>query len=88
MIKAHLEPTEEGLDSFKETRYCINKSKEYLEREKKEEFLNKLCFEYSLAKINKEKYLSTHSESTEESFLSPQDSTLDFVSLLIISSCQ
>lgn len=55
MIKTQFEATEEGLDTIKETRYCINKSKEYIEKEKKELFLNKLCFEYSLSKVNKEK---------------------------------
>jgi hypothetical protein len=35
MMKPHFEASDEGLDSIKETKYCINKSKEYIEKEKK-----------------------------------------------------
>lgn len=54
-MKQQLVPIEEQLDSLKETKYCINTSREFFEKEKKEEFQNKLCFTYSLNKINKEK---------------------------------
>ncbi len=30
MLKTRLEPTEEGLDSMKETKFCISKSREFI----------------------------------------------------------
>jgi hypothetical protein len=47
------EPISEGLDSIKETKFCISQSREHAEMEKKEEFLNKFTLRFSLAKINK-----------------------------------
>jgi hypothetical protein len=35
-MKSLLRPLEEELDSIKETRFCIEQSREYIENEKKE----------------------------------------------------
>jgi len=45
--------SDDGLDTYNETKYCINQSQLNKEDEKKKGFLNKLTFRYSLSKITK-----------------------------------
>lgn len=54
-MKSGLQAAEEALDGIKETKFCIAASREFIEKEQKQKFLNKLTFDYSLGKINREK---------------------------------
>jgi hypothetical protein len=81
-MKRDLVAIEEQLDPLQETKFCINASREFIEKERKEEFLNKLTFQYTLNKINKEKYSPPDSECTASSSQPPPASTRGSVSVL------
>jgi hypothetical protein len=44
------------VDTLRETKFCIEAGRKFVEKEKERKFQNKLTFDYSLAKISREKY--------------------------------
>jgi hypothetical protein len=44
------------VDTLREIKFCIEAGRKFVEKEKRRKFFNKLTFDYSLAKISKEKY--------------------------------